>query len=161
MVVDDRVTGATGDVLAAGVTLGMPRREAEALAPFATVLTRDVGEEARRFESVVTLVEDLVPRVEVVSPGLMFVPVAGAVRYYGGEEELAKRVSHAITDHLRPFPPPASEASVGGGGPHEVRDRGGIPTNDSPPSPADAGTPPAGGRDGSVSGDSQIGGEER
>jgi protein ImuB len=109
LIVDDRVTGATEEVLAAGVTLGMTRREGEALAPFATVMTRDVGEETRRFESVVTLVEDLVPRVEVVSPGLLFVPVAGAVRYYGGEEALAESISKELSNHWT-----TSEASVGG-----------------------------------------------
>ena len=97
MIVDDRVAAATDEVLATGVGLGMSRREAEALAPFATVMLRDVGEETRRFEEVVALVEDLVPRVEVVSPGLIFVPVAGALRYYGGEEALAKRVSEVIS----------------------------------------------------------------
>jgi len=109
LIADDRVTGATEEVLAAGVTLGMPRREAEALAPFATVMPRDVGEEIRRFEPVVAVVEDLVPRVEVVAPGLMFVPVAGAVRFYGGEEALAKRVDEVLQEH-RPnrtgVPPP-------------------------------------------------------
>jgi len=100
LVVDDRVTGATSEVLDAGVTLGMPRREAEALAPFATVLNRDIGEETRRFEPVVTVVEDLVPRVEVVAPGLIFVPVAGAVKFYGGEMELARRVGEALQNHL-------------------------------------------------------------
>jgi protein ImuB len=100
LVVDDRVTGATTDVLEAGVTLGMPRREAEALAPFATVLNRDPGEETRRFEPVVARVEDLVPRVEVVAPGLMFVPVAGAVTFYGGEVALARRVDEALFNHL-------------------------------------------------------------
>lgn len=96
LVVDDRVTGATAGVLDAGVTLGMPRREAEALAPFATVLERDIGEETRRFESVVAVIEDLVPRVEVVAPGLVFVPVAGAVRFYGGERPLAERVEKEL-----------------------------------------------------------------
>ena len=81
LIVDDRVVGATSEVLAAGVTLGMPRREAEALAPFATVLIRDPGEEARRFEPVVEVIEDLIPRVEVVAPGLVYVPVSGAVRF--------------------------------------------------------------------------------
>ncbi len=92
LIVDNRVTGATQEVLDVGVRLGMPRREAEALAPFATVMVRDVGDETRRFEPVVVAVEDLVPRVEVVSPGLLFVPVAGAVRFYGGEEALASRM---------------------------------------------------------------------
>ena len=96
LVVDDRVTGATGDVLAAGVALGMARREAEALAPFAQVLVRDPGEEARRFEQVVSAVEELVPRVEAVSPGLLYVPVEGAVRYYGGEPELADRIAKEL-----------------------------------------------------------------
>jgi protein ImuB len=93
LIVDDRVTGASDEVLATGVILGMPRREAEALAPFATVMTRDLGEETRRFEQVVTAVEELVPRVEVVGPGLLYVPVTGAVRFYGGEDALADRVA--------------------------------------------------------------------
>lgn len=93
LVVDDRVTGATEEVLAAGVSLGMPRRAAEALAPFATVLIRDHGEETRLFEPLVSIVEGLVPRVEVVSPGLLFVPIDGAVRFYGGEQTLAERVA--------------------------------------------------------------------
>lgn len=100
LIVDDRVTGATADVIAAGVMLGMPRREAEAMAPFATVMNRDPGEEIRRFEPVCRIVEDLVPKVEVVAPGLIFVPVAGAVKYYGGERELAEKVDHALSSAL-------------------------------------------------------------
>jgi protein ImuB len=96
LIVDDRVRAATGDVMAAGVSMGMPRREAEALAPFATVLLRDQGEEARRFEPVVERMESLIPRVEVVSPGLVFVPIAGAVRFYGGEEALAGLVAKEL-----------------------------------------------------------------
>lgn len=102
LIVDDRVTGATADVLEAGVSIGMLRREAEALAPFATVLTRDLGDEIRRFEPVVTAVEDLVPRVEVVGPGLIYVPVDGAVRYYGSEEDLARRVQTVLHEASRP-----------------------------------------------------------
>lgn len=98
LVVDDRVTGASRQVLDAGVSLGMPRREAEALAPFATVMTRDVGDETRRFEPVVELIEDLVPRVEVVAPGLLFIPVAGALRFYGGESSLAERVAKELDE---------------------------------------------------------------
>jgi protein ImuB len=111
LVVDDRVTGASPEVLAAGVTLGMPRREAEALVPFATVLVRDQGEEARRFEPLVEAVERLVPRVEVMSPGLVFVPVSGAVRFYGGEEPLAAAIAGEMarqTGGIR-----GGEASIG------------------------------------------------
>jgi protein ImuB len=104
LVVDDRVVGATAEVLAAGVSLGMARREAEALAPFATVMMRDPGEEARRFEPVLERIEDLIPRVEVVSPGLVFIPIAGAVRFYGGEGALARRIADVLagsTGHER------------------------------------------------------------
>ena len=118
LVVDERVTGATRDVLDAGVTLGMPRREAEALAPFATVMIRDVGEETRRFEPVVALVEGLVPRVEVVGPGLIYVPLAGAVSYYGGEEALARKIDEALQNHFATSAGGpkdiTSEASAGG-----------------------------------------------
>jgi protein ImuB len=96
LIVDDRVSAATADVLDAGVVLGMPRREAEALAPFATVMTRDMADETRRFETVVTAVEELVPRVEVVGPGLIFVPTEGASRFYGGEEEVARQVNKSV-----------------------------------------------------------------
>lgn len=111
LVVGDRVTGASEEVLETGVVLGMPRSEAEALAPFATVLTRDPGEEARRFEPVVSAIEDLVPRVEVVSPGLIYVPVTGAVRFYGGEKPLAERMvkeMDTLVGHMR-----GGEALVG------------------------------------------------
>lgn len=104
LVVDERVTGASDEVLAAGVSLGMSRREAEVMAPFATVMVRDAGEETRRFEAVVEAIEELVPRVEMVSPGLVYVPVAGAIRFYGGEEALAGRIAREVehlTGHLR------------------------------------------------------------
>ncbi len=100
LIVDERVTGATPEVLEAGVSLGMPRREAEALAPFARVMIRDQGEEALRFEGVAAVIENLVPRVEVVAPGLVFVPMSGAVRFYGGEEQLAQRVDEELSAYL-------------------------------------------------------------
>lgn len=55
----------------------------------------------RRFEKVVRAVEELVPRVEPAEPGLAYVPVAGAVRYYGGEELLARKVQEAIPPGAR------------------------------------------------------------
>lgn len=96
-----RVVAASAEVRAAGVTPGMLRRQVEAMAPTATVLERDGGEEARRFESVVAAVEDLVPRVEVAEPGLLFVIVDGAVRYYGSEEALVWKVAEATGEGAR------------------------------------------------------------
>jgi protein ImuB len=86
------VVAADPHALAAGVRVGMRRRQAEALCPAAVTLIADPGTEVVAFEPVAVLVESLVPRVEIVHPGLLFVPVAGAVRYYGGELALVARV---------------------------------------------------------------------
>lgn len=89
---DNRVTAANGLAAAAGVAVGMRRMEAESICPAVLSLLGDPGAEAARFEPVVVAVEELVPRVEVVRPGMLLVPVAGAVAYYGGERRLAERV---------------------------------------------------------------------
>jgi protein ImuB len=81
---------------AAGVAVGMRRRQAETLCPAVATLAADPGAEAAAFEAVAAAVEDLVPRVEVAAPGLLFVPVAGAVGYYGGEGPLVARVAAAV-----------------------------------------------------------------
>ena len=77
----------------AGVEVGMPARAAEALCPSGMSLDRDPAGEARRFEPVVDAIEDLIPRVEVVAPGWVFVPIDGAIHYYGGEEALVERLA--------------------------------------------------------------------
>jgi len=97
-VVADRVVAVDEGARAAGVTVGMDRREAEALCPEAVVFDRDVAEEARRFEPVVEAVEQVVPRVEIAEPGLVFVPIDGAVRYYGGEEQVVAEVERVTTE---------------------------------------------------------------
>jgi protein ImuB len=76
----------------------MGRRAAEALCPTALVTARDLGVETRRFEHVVLTLEGLIPRVEVVEPGLALLPVGGAVRYYGGEWPLMERVAKELKE---------------------------------------------------------------
>lgn len=104
LVVEDganaRVVAATADITGpngSGVVLAMPRRQAEALCPDAVVLVRDLGEEARRFDPVVESLEELIPRVEVVDPGLVLIPVEGAVGYYGGEREIVDLVAGKLS----------------------------------------------------------------
>ncbi len=77
--------------------MGMGRRAAEALCPTALVLARDLAAETRRFEQVVLVLEGLIPRVEVVEPGLALVSVEGAVLYYGGEGPLVERVEKELS----------------------------------------------------------------
>src|SRR5690606_39986510 len=56
----------------------------------------DRSADVRWFETVVEVIEDLVPRVEVAEPGLAYVPVGGAVRYYGGGQVLAEYIAGAL-----------------------------------------------------------------
>jgi len=80
----------------AGVRLGMHRREAEGICPTVVTVVGDPGAEAARFEPVVTAVESLIPRVEIAIPGLLFVPITGAVGYYGGERALLDRMIEEV-----------------------------------------------------------------
>jgi protein ImuB len=52
---------------------------------------------ARAFEQVVSLVEELCPRVEVLHPGACAIGARGPARYFGGEEALAGRIIEAVT----------------------------------------------------------------
>ncbi|MEV6879744.1 DNA polymerase Y family protein, partial [Amycolatopsis sp. NPDC051128] len=71
-----------------GVRRGMRRREAQSRCPDIAVFDADDGRDARLFEAVARAVEALVVGVEVVRPGLVAVPVAGAAAYFGGEHAL-------------------------------------------------------------------------
>ncbi len=93
---DNRVVAVNRVAAEEGVKVGMRRREAEAICPAVVTIPSDPGAEAAAFEPVVAAVEDLVPRVEVAVPGLMYIPVTGAVRYYGGEQSLVERVAKEI-----------------------------------------------------------------
>jgi len=118
------VTAADETAAAAGVRPGMRRREAETLCPAAVTLDADPAAEAAAFEPVVRAVEEMVPRVEVAAPGLLFVPVAGAVRYYGGEQPVVDRVAAAVAGAAGPGAgigladgPFAARAAAGAAGP--------------------------------------------
>ena len=98
-----RIRAANDAARQAGVEMGMGRRAAEALCPTALVLARDLAAETRRFEQVVLVLEGLIPRVEVVEPGLALVSVEGAVLYYGGEGPLVERVEKELAKVARFF----------------------------------------------------------
>ncbi len=97
---DGVVVAVNGPAAAAGIAVGMRRRQAEAVCPSVRSLPADPGAEAVAFEPVVRAVEEMIPRVEIAHPGLALVPVTGAVRFYGGEEALLERVTaelHRLT----------------------------------------------------------------
>ncbi|HET7247940.1 MAG TPA: DNA polymerase Y family protein [Streptosporangiaceae bacterium] len=51
----------------------------------------------RAFEQVVSLVEELCPKVEVLWPGACAIGARGPARYFGGEEALAGKIIEAVT----------------------------------------------------------------
>ena len=93
---EHRVVAVNSLAAAGGVTVGMRRRQAEAVCPAVRTMVSDPTAEAIRFEPVVRAVEALVPRVEVVQPGLLLAPVTGAVHYFGDEWALVGVVVDAI-----------------------------------------------------------------
>ncbi len=94
-----KVAAASEAARGAGVTTGMGRREAEMLCPGAEVRDRDSGEEWRRFEEVVSAIEEVIPRVEVIEPGSALVPLGGATRYYGSEETVVEILASKLSAH--------------------------------------------------------------
>ncbi|WP_245241030.1 DNA polymerase Y family protein [Streptomyces spiramenti] len=84
---------------AAGVRRGMRLRPARARCPELRAVERDVEEEVRGFEPLVRALEEAVmPRLEVVRPGLLAAPVRGPARYWGGEPQLAERVTTVLRE---------------------------------------------------------------
>src|SRR5690606_32072794 len=96
VLVANRVVACSAVARAVGVRRGMRRREAQFRCPELAVFADDPDRDARLFEAVAMAVEDLVVGVEVVRPGVVSVPVAGASRYFGGEHPLLER----LVDHV-------------------------------------------------------------
>ena len=71
-----------------GIRHGMRRSEAEAICPNVVTVISDRAIEAVRFEPVARAIEEIIPSIELAFPGLVFAPVAGAIKYFGGEAPL-------------------------------------------------------------------------
>ncbi|MDV6013028.1 DNA polymerase Y family protein [Haloechinothrix sp. LS1_15] len=102
----NRVASCSAVARGSGVRRGMLRREAQSRCPELAVLGEDPARDARLFEPVVAAVEDRIPRVDVVRPGVVAAPAQGATAYAArgapaGEaeralvEQLADQVSTA------------------------------------------------------------------
>jgi len=92
----NRVVACSAVARAAGVRRGLRRREAQARCPDLHVVAADPARDARHFETVVAAVDELVPRAEVLRPGLLVLAVRGAARYFGSEEAAAERLVDAV-----------------------------------------------------------------
>jgi protein ImuB len=81
-----------------GVRRGQRLRDAQSRCPDLRVHPDDPSRDTRAFESVAACVEDLIPGIELVRPGLLVVAARGAARYYDGELALLAKVARAVAD---------------------------------------------------------------
>ncbi|MBV9089480.1 MAG: DNA polymerase Y family protein [Mycobacteriaceae bacterium] len=95
--VANRVVACSAAARSAGVRRGLRRRESQARCTQLHVVTADPGRDARFFETVTAAVDDLMPRAEVLRPGLLVLPVRGAARYFGSEAAAAERLVDAAS----------------------------------------------------------------
>ncbi|KQR97332.1 DNA polymerase [Williamsia sp. Leaf354] len=93
----NRVVTCSATARAAGVRRGMRKRESQARCPSLHVMTADPGRDGRLFEPLVAAVAEVIPIVEVLRPGLMLLPAAGAARYFGGEEVAAEKLIDVVS----------------------------------------------------------------
>ncbi|MGW2400563.1 DNA polymerase Y family protein [Kitasatospora sp. NPDC001664] len=91
-----RVLAASAAARRGGVRQGQKVRSARSLVAGLAVHERRADAEAALFEPVADAVAVLAARLEVVRPGLLALPAAGAARYHGGEETLAEKVVDAV-----------------------------------------------------------------
>ena len=97
----NRVVATNTAARAAGVRVGMRRREAQGRCPDVVVVAHDPARDARRFEVVVAALATLTPRVEIAEPGVAALATRGPSRYFGGDAALAARAAQVATDALR------------------------------------------------------------
>ncbi len=91
-VVANRVTDLTADARAAGITIGMRRREVQARLPTVQIVKPDDDREQRMFASVVSSLQDISPWIEVTKPGQLFFAARGPARRMGGLDAV---IAHA------------------------------------------------------------------
>ncbi|SKB02979.1 protein ImuB [Agreia bicolorata] len=90
------VFACSSDARASGVQRGLAVREAQLRCPQLLVVAYDPQTDARAFEPVVASLEELVPGVRILRPGLCAIRARGPARFYGGEERAASTIHEAM-----------------------------------------------------------------
>jgi protein ImuB len=72
-----------------GVRRGQRLRDAQVRCPEIMVLPYEAALDSRAFEPVIEVIEQTMPGVQLVRPGMCAMRAQGPARYYGGEEEAA------------------------------------------------------------------------
>ncbi len=105
VVAANRVVAATAAARADGVRAGLRRREAQGRCPGVILLAADPARDAREFEPVVAALEAFTAGVDIVRAGLAGFATRGPSGYFGGDEELARRVLDAVSAVLEATTP--------------------------------------------------------
>ncbi|MDO5498704.1 MAG: DNA polymerase Y family protein, partial [Propionibacteriaceae bacterium] len=105
------VYACSAEARACGVRRGLRLRDAQARCPELVTLDHDPGLDQRAFEPVLALVEETVPQVQSVRPGLCVMRIRGAARYLGGEPEVAA----VLAEQLAHFGIPETRFGVADG----------------------------------------------
>ena len=92
----NRVVACSASARAAGVRRGSAPPGGPGALSALHVVTADPGRDARHFEGVTAAVDEVVPRAEVLRPGLLVLSVRGAARYFGSEQAAAGRLVDAV-----------------------------------------------------------------
>ena len=96
----NRVVAASMAARAAGIEVGLRRREAQRRCPHVEVVEHDPGRDARAFEPVASSLDAVTPGIEVSVPGTLAFGTRGPSRYFGGDESLAERVAWMVSGAL-------------------------------------------------------------
>jgi protein ImuB len=92
----NRVVAASMAARAAGIEVGLKRRESQRRCPSVEVVEHDPDRDARAFEPVASSLDAITPGVEVTRPGTLAFATRGPSRYFGGDETLAERVAQMV-----------------------------------------------------------------
>jgi protein ImuB len=82
-----------------GVRRGLRVREAQARCPQLVQHPYDPAFDVRSFEGVLTAIEQLMPGVQSIRPGMCAIRARGPSRYYGGERSAAAALRELLTEH--------------------------------------------------------------
>ncbi len=92
------VAALSAQARAQGVRRGMRKRSAQAMCPDLVLLGVDEGRDVRAFEPVVQALEEVVPLLTPMRPGLVLTGARGPARYLGGEEQVAQQLVGAAAE---------------------------------------------------------------
>ena len=96
---DNAVIACSAAARAQGVRRGQRRRLAQSLCPALRFLPADPRRDERAFLPVLRTLEEHVPGVQLLRPGLAALRARGAARFYEGEEQAARTLLSVLTEH--------------------------------------------------------------